>query len=241
MIPVSEIFYTIQGEGRFAGHPAVFVRVGGCNLTCPGFGPNGCDSYFSVDAASFKHEWDTLPAEAIISAINFRIPSYPESRNKPIIVLTGGEPTLYIEQLSGVVTYFATRGYIVQIETNATRMIDFDKFPIYKRVSFAMSVKMACSGEPEHKRINIAAISNILTYSSDSFFKFVCATLDDVQEAEDILKEIPYYADVYLMPMGENKMELYTTAVVVFEQAMKKGFKYSDRLHIRVYNDERGK
>jgi len=43
-IPISEIFYSIQGEGKLSGRPSLFIRVGGCNLTCPGFSNHGCDS-----------------------------------------------------------------------------------------------------------------------------------------------------------------------------------------------------
>jgi len=241
MVPISEIFYTLQGEGKYAGFPAVFVRVGGCNLTCPGFGPNGCDSYFSVDAKSFRRKWKTYSVEELIEQVNEKMPKYPASLDKPMVIVTGGEPTLYVEQLALFVTYYATRGHKVQFETNATQVIDFDRLPIYKRVSFAMSVKLTCSGEPEHKRINLGAINNILSYTDDSFFKFVCGSEDDVAEASELLKEVPYYADVYLMPLGETSAQLEQTSRMVFEECMRLGFKYSDRQHIRIYNDEQGR
>lgn len=241
MIPVSEIFYTIQGEGAFTGYPAIFVRVGGCNLKCPGFGPDGCDSNFSVDATKYRKKWRSYSTQELISAVVGLIPSYPESKNKPIIVITGGEPTLYIDQLKDLVVYFTSRNYQVQFETNATQMIAFDKYPVLKDISFAMSVKLSVSGEPEHKRLNVEAINNILANTELSFFKFVCSGKEDVNEAVSILKEIPQYATVYIMPLGATKSELEANSQVIFEEAMKLGFCYSDRLHVRIYNDERGK
>lgn len=241
MIPVSEMFYTLQGEGAYVGYPAIFVRVGGCNLSCAGFGPNGCDSNFSVDAKKYRRKWKTYTTQELIEEVSKLIPNYPESKSKPIIVLTGGEPTIYIEQLKDLVTYFISRDFKVQFETNATQMIAFDKYPTLKQASFAMSVKLSVSGEPEHKRVNIEAINNILANAEISFFKFVCANVEDVTEAATLLKEIPQYATVYIMPLGETKLELEQNSQVIFEEVMKYGFSFSDRLHIRIYNDERGK
>jgi 7-carboxy-7-deazaguanine synthase len=62
-IKVSELFYSIQGEGRYMGVPSVFLRVFGCNFTCSGFGmPRGEKSVerFNVDEEQFK-SYDTLP------------------------------------------------------------------------------------------------------------------------------------------------------------------------------------
>ena len=241
MIPISEIFYTLQGEGKYAGYPAIFVRTGGCNLNCPGFGPNGCDSNFSVDAKKYRKKWKTYTEDELIEQVNKKMPKYPASIDKPMIIVTGGEPTLYVDQLKLFVTYYVTRGHQVQFETNATQEIDFDRLPIYKKVSFAMSVKLACSGEPEHKRINLGAINNILSYSTDSFFKFVVGNLADVEEVNNLLKEVPYYANVYLMPLGETAEQLAKSSRMVFEECMRLGFKYSDRQHIRIYNDEQGR
>lgn len=240
MIPVSEVFYSIQGEGKYAGHPAIFVRVGGCNLTCPNFGPHGCDSYHSVNAKEYRHEWSTLETKELVQLIEQTLPVYAASKDKPVIIFTGGEPTLYQAHLDPVVTYFITRNYKVQFETNASITIDFEKYPIYKQVSFAMSVKLANSGEPEHKRLNVPNIENILKYTELSFFKFVVKSEKDIEEVNSLLSEIYYYSEVFLMPMGETKKQLNQTAKLVFEACMQYGFKYSDRLHIRIYDDQRG-
>ena len=48
-LPIVETFYSIQGEGKYAGSPSFFIRVGGCNLSCKGFSNHGCDSFYAVD------------------------------------------------------------------------------------------------------------------------------------------------------------------------------------------------
>lgn len=241
MIPVSEMFSDcLQGEGLYVGHPAVFIRLGGCNLRCPGFGPNGCDSAFSVDVR-LRKTWKQYSLDELKTAINKLIPSYAESKAKPIIIFTGGEPTLYYEQLTDIVTYYITRDYVVQFETNASKPIDFNTHPIYRRVGFSMSVKLENSGEPSHRRINLDAINGILQNTTNSFFKFVIAKEEDVLEAADLLKEVPYYATVYLMPMGETREQLAKTEKLTYEAAVKYGFRYSPRLHISMYDDEKGR
>ena len=104
-----------------------------------------------------------------------------------------------------------------------------------------MSVKLEVSGEPEHRRINLEAINAILANTENSFFKFVCASVKDVEEAAELLKEVPQYATVYIMPLGETREALIFSAQTMFEECMKYGFCYSDRLHIRIYSDEAGK
>ena len=61
-----------------------------------------------------------------------------------------------------------------------------------------------------------------------------------MKEIEEILNNLPYFAKVYLMPMGENKQELEENAEIVLNECIKRQFYYSDRLHIRVYDNLRG-
>src|SRR4051812_2880501 len=72
---VQAVFYTLQGEGPFSGHPSVFVRLGGCNLRCV-----WCDTDF--ESSSWRPRLDELLAR--IEAVR------PESCD--LVVITGGEP-----------------------------------------------------------------------------------------------------------------------------------------------------
>ena len=117
-IKVAELFYSIQGEGRYMGVPSVFLRTFGCNFKCAGFGmprgelseeannvnpdsynkyeelplvSTGCDSYASWDPR-FKHLSPVLDTDAIAHAIVDTLP-YKEWRDEHLVI-TGGEPLL---------------------------------------------------------------------------------------------------------------------------------------------------
>jgi 7-carboxy-7-deazaguanine synthase len=93
-LAVSEVFYSIQGEGKTVGIPSVFVRLGGCNLMCGGMGTqfdgelhNGaefrCDTVEVWMKATSKELHEILPQDCV-EAI----------RNGAHVILTGGEPTM---------------------------------------------------------------------------------------------------------------------------------------------------
>ena len=100
MFRINEIFHSLQGEGYHTGTPAVFVRFSGCNLRCA-----FCDT---------QHQEGTLMSlEEIIAEIN----QYP---NAPLLVLTGGEPSLFIDE-TFVANLKRQTDKVIAIETNGTR------------------------------------------------------------------------------------------------------------------------
>lgn len=99
---INEVFYSLQGEGRWAGRAAIFVRFSGCNLRCP-----FCDT-------DFKH-YEEYSAQQLIGKIK---EVAPECR---FIVLTGGEPTLQAD--NQLTRALSNEGYYIAMETNGTRRI----------------------------------------------------------------------------------------------------------------------
>ena len=97
---VNEVFYSIQGEGAFAGTPAVFVRFSGCNLACP-----WCDTDHAHAVEMTQNELENAVGELLMG------------HDGAIIVLTGGEPALQLRDDEPLFRGFKTR---ICIETNGT-------------------------------------------------------------------------------------------------------------------------
>lgn len=253
---VSETFYGLQGEGTKMGYPSVFVRLGGCSLSCPGFNCiinspksndilKGCDTIYSVHP-DFKDFWFKYTTDFLIKDI---YSSFPEkliyTKEKIDLVFTGGEPLLQHKNkhLINCIEYFISRGHEVWIETNGTIPIDFNRYDIYKKCNMSISVKMSLSGEPESKRWKPSIVNEYIKRTKKSYFKFVMSK-DNIQEEKreifEFLNSVPSYAPVYCMSLGSDQETLIKNAKTVYNFASENGFRYSDRIHIRIHDDLRG-
>jgi len=248
MLEVNEIFGpTIQGEGKFVGNPSIFIRFGKCNFRCEGFQveyetPSGvkkcsCDSYYAVDPV-FKDLWHKMDAIQIINEVKKLEPKY-----KTDIVITGGEPTIYWNDIEfqKVLEYYVVNNYRVTIETNASLNIDFEK-EYQKKLIFSMSVKLSNSLEPLKKRVNETTLKKIITNTKESYLKFVIGNefIDKAKEEIDNISSFIPTCEIYLMPMGDSADQVAKHSQSVIEMAIKEGYKYCDRLHIRVWDNKRG-
>ncbi len=99
---INEIFYSIQGEGRWAGRPAIFIRFSGCNLRCP-----FCDT-------DFKKYEEMGEIEILQKVQNI-------DKECKFVVFTGGEPTLQLDE--SLTTLLHKHGYYLSLETNGTHKI----------------------------------------------------------------------------------------------------------------------
>jgi organic radical activating enzyme len=246
-----EHFYSIQGEGRYTGRPSLFFRFGGCNMRCEGFGCSetapdgtavtGCDTVYAVDRRHFGERWLCIEHrdELITILRSYTLPP------KVDVVMTGGEPLLYADNAVFVsfVEYLVAEGHRVTFETNGAMPVDFRRFPVYRECIFALSVKLANSGEPLSKRVRPNAFVPIAAEAKESFFKFTIDRDSIGENMEHEIDEITSYApqiEVYCMPMGGSRaqVEANTEAVIAFCKA--RGYTYSDRLHIRIWDANRG-
>jgi len=108
-LPVMEQFYTLQGEGRYAGHAAYFIRLAGCDVGCV-----WCD---------VKESWEVQPEQWMeIETIVSKAASYPGR----LAVITGGEPLMY--DLSALTAALKKAGFRTHIETSGAYPLsgDFD-------------------------------------------------------------------------------------------------------------------
>jgi organic radical activating enzyme len=103
-LPLMEHFYTLQGEGRYTGHPAYFLRLGGCDVGCV-----WCDVKESWDAS--KH-----PQVSIHEMVQ-----YVQESTAPIAVITGGEPLMH--NLDTLTSFLIEKGIRTHIETSGAHRL----------------------------------------------------------------------------------------------------------------------
>lgn len=247
MLAVSEIFYSLQGEGEFIGTPSVFLRLGGCNLKCEGFGGKifykdreilGCDSIYAANSV-FSQDWIYFKSS---KEIIDKISSF--SKNHFDLILTGGEPTLHFKNpiLLEVIEYFLKKGHKVCVESNGSVKFEFDEN--LKKLHFTLSIKLSNSLEPEKKRINIFNIQNIINHSNHVVFKFVLnarMAQEGIKEIKNILNQLTLKSNkVYLMPQGSSVEDINEAINAIYPLCLQEGYCLSDRLHIRIWGDKRG-
>lgn len=238
-LAVSEVFYSIQGEGKTVGIPSVFVRLGGCNLMCGGMGTqfdgelhNGaefrCDTVEVWMKATSKETHEILPQDCV-EAI----------RNGAHVILTGGEPTMQQAGLYEFISYVKTtinQNAYFEVETNGTIMPN--QFLLEQIDLWNCSPKLRNSG-----------MDNAMTYKPDvikelnkknTIFKFVVNSDKEWEEIERDYLPIVDREKIYLMPAGENQELLNENKQRVVELAKDKYLNFTTRLHIEIWNKKTG-
>jgi len=145
------------------------------------------------------------------------------------LVITGGEPLLQIPALEFFLEKIFPFFYYVEIETNGT----LSPLKIKSEIHYNVSPKLSNSGEKRERRLNLDVLREFS--GLPSFFKFVVKDREDVEEVVSLASvlNIPK-SRIYLMPMARNASDLSTRARGVALLAMEYGFRYSDRLHLRL-------
>ena len=283
-IKIAELFYSIQGEGRYMGVPSVFLRTFGCNFKCAGFGmprgklsneaeeiaqvvhlfdnyqdlplvSTGCDSYASWHP-DFKNLSPMLTSEAIVDRIMEIIP-YREWQDEHLVI-TGGEPLLgWQRAYPDLLDHPKMAGlYEITFETNGTQKLT-PEFKQYlkdwqvrtwhnggpaREITFSVSAKLPASGESWEEAICPEVVCEYEQVGT-AYLKFVVATKEDIADAERAVEEFRtagFTGHVYLMPVGGVESVYTLNAKNVALAAMKRGWRYSDRLQVPLFKNEWG-
>ena len=225
---ISEMFYSIQGEGFLCGVPSLFVRTTGCNLRC-----SFCDSPHT--------SWNPEGEEHSLNEIMEIAARYP-SRH---VVITGGEPYLQNE-LPELCDRFKDAGYYITIETAGTvfRPLHADLLSIRPKLSNSIP-RLLDDGKHAQRhdaaRMNAEVLRSLIA-QGDYQLKFVVDAPDDLKEIEVFLKEIGGVerSRVLLMPQGITRKELDERAGWLVEYCKQQNYRYCPRLHIELYGNKRG-
>ena len=237
-LPINELFYSLQGEGKLAGVPSVFVRTSGCNLRCW-----FCDSYHT--------SWEPTGAWQTVDDIVESVKEYDQAEH---VVLTGGEPMIH-DQCVDLLDRLSAAGYHTTVETNGTIYRDaaIDLASISPKLQSSTPTPdrdPKGSGEWEEKherhRIDMEALTALID-AYDSQLKFVVTGENDLDEIDNLVERIRSATDrrvadddVLLMPEGMTRDTLDETRNSVAELALDRGYRYTPRLHVDLWNDAPG-
>ncbi|KZX47245.1 7-carboxy-7-deazaguanine synthase QueE [Haloarcula sp. K1] len=236
-LPINELFQSLQGEGRLAGVPSVFVRTSGCNLRCW-----FCDSYHTSWEPT--HDWFTV--DDVLAAI--------EAYDADHVVLTGGEPLIH-DSSADLLKRLADRGYHTTVETNGTVVPDapIDLASVSpKLASSTPTAERDPDGDGEwadrheERRLDVPTLAELVeTY--DTQLKFVVTGREDMAEIERLVERLRDAVstrvrddDVLLMPEGQTRDQLEATRETVADLALEFGYRYTPRLHVDLWNDAPG-
>lgn len=215
VLSLHSIFYTIQGEGPYTGVPAVFIRLAGCNLQCP-----GCDTDYTEGRKDATIQGILKLVAHVRQDATWQVHS-----SRPLVVITGGEP--FRQNILPLCLLLLANGYTIQIETNGT-------LPPPK--NFPAEIMIVCS--PKAGKINSVMENRVDCYKYVlSRGSMACDGLPTLVLGHGAYPHVArpsekYRKPIYLQPMdsqdeAENKKNLDT----VITSCMANGYILQLQLH----------
>jgi len=229
---ISEIFYSIQGEGALTGVPSVFVRASGCNLRCA-----WCDTPYA--------SWSPEGGEMSVDEILDRVAQHPAR----FVVVTGGGP-MVARDIRVLLARLREAGRHVTLETAGTVP------PEGARVNLAsISPKLANSRpDPastgtawverhEHRRLRPEVARQWMESADDYQLKFVISNEADLREMQGVISAIgaPVPPEkILLMPEGTDIEAMRGRYDLLVNACKDHGWRFCPRLHIELFGNKRG-
>ena len=223
---ISEIFYSLQGEGFLAGVPSMFVRLAGCPLRC-----RWCDT---------KYAWDqTAGRDHSIEKIIQTVQQWPSK----FVVITGGEPMVNPD-LPQLVQKLKASGKHITIETAGIAFIPAlpcDLMSISPKLSNSTPDDPKLAAVHEDSRLDIAVLRELID-NYEYQLKFVVDSEADLPEIQQTIEEIGNVDSekVMLMPQAATRDELLAKSPMVADICKRTGFAFCHRLQVLLWNNERG-
>jgi len=227
---ISEIFYSIQGEGELTGVPSIFIRTSGCNLRC-----NWCDTMY----ASWNPEGDEMSLSEILEKVDL----HPARH----CVLTGGEP-MVAKGIHELAAALKKSGKHITIETAATippDKIACDLASLSPKLSNSVPDKrLPETWRQRHEQLRFQP--KIVQQWVDQYhyqLKFVVTSAADIDEIQFLLGAIERNilpTKVLLMPEGTSVEVIRGRDETLLEICKRYGYRYCNRLHIELFGNTRG-
>lgn len=210
--PVVDIFRSLQGEGKLAGVPSVFVRLAGCPVKC-----GWCDTKFA---------WSTNNVPKLDVR---RIVDRVLECDCPHVVVTGGEPLIH-QRIGELIASLRESSLHVTVETAG---IVYRKFTC-DLVSISPKLPGILGEDMTVYPVKPALIRRLIAQADDYQLKFVVSRYADVAETIETSRHFPFVDrnHIMLMPQAASRSAYLRTAPKVARWAVKHGLRFSPRLHI---------
>ena len=228
---ISELFFSIQGEGELTGVPSVFVRTSGCNLRC-----RWCDTKY----ASWKPEGDNVTINDLLD----KVCSYPARH----VVISGGEPMIAkgIEEFTHLLK---ESGKHITIETAGTispNGIQCDLASLSPKLSDSTpnegDINKEWIDRHESKRLDYDILSEWVN-SYNFQLKFVVSKEVEIKEIQNVISRIEgkiLPEKVLLMPEGIDPDTLRSRYDLLIDLCKENGYRLCHRLHIDLFGNTPG-
>jgi len=222
-----EIFHSIQGEGVYAGRPAVFLRLALCNLACV-----WCDTRYTWD-------WERSDQEKEVAKISVDEAEKGIRRYRcRSLVVTGGEPLVQQRALTPLLERLKDGGFWIEVETNGTIVPGKKLLDIVDH--WSVSPKLENSGNPRPSRENPDAYRLYRDLPS-AHFKYVLEKADDLSELRAVMDRYEIPPDrIVLMPQAQDRDALLERSRWLVDICKSEGYLFSTRLQILLWGNRRG-
>ena len=228
---ISELFFSIQGEGELTGVPSVFVRTSGCNLRC-----RWCDTKY----ASWKPEGENVTINDLLE----KVCSYPARH----VVISGGEPMI-AKGIKDFTRLLKESGKHITIETAGTiapNGIQCDLASLSPKLSDSTPKEGDINKEwidrHESKRLDYGILSEWVN-SYNFQLKFVVSKEEEIKEIQNVITRIEgkiLPEKVLLMPEGIDPDTLRSRYDLLIDLCKENGYRLCNRLHIDLFGNTPG-
>jgi 7-carboxy-7-deazaguanine synthase len=227
-LKLSEIFYSLQGEGIDAGKPAVFIRTALCNLSCV-----WCDTKYTWDWNHYDYNKEV--SEMTIPEIQEQLSGF----NTKHCVITGGEPLLQQMKLIPLLSQLKNNDYFIEVETNGTllpsSMIErfVDRWNVSPKLQNSSILK---------QRREIPICLEYFAKNTKAYLKFVICNHYDIEEVTSLIKKYGLTSQrIILMPEGNSAADVMEKSKWLSEICLRYGYRLTVRLHTLIWSGARAK
>ena len=240
---ISELFYSIQGEGKRTGYPSFFIRTNFCNLRCKFPSGNLCDTAYTSWNPEDDGNLGNLETDKTIKEYKKYFPVD--------VVITGGEPTIQLSELYILTSEIKklSKDIYITVETNGTFIGEFinnvDLISISPKIKSSVPFGTEFEKMHQQNRINIDSFKIYNDFHKDKKidiqWKFVVNNEEDIVEILLLANEIGITnRDIYLMPEGITKEDIEQKRELIIDLCRKYKMNFTDRLQIILWGNKRG-